>query len=76
MIISNYHSYQNVGVVSCFSHKYLAEFLEVGGVLTILEILGLKQAKEQDKSEALRLLTSVADAGRKYKEIICESYGS
>ncbi len=27
-------------------HKYLAEFLEVGGVLTLLEILGLKQAKE------------------------------
>ena len=27
-------------------HKFLAEFLEVGGVLTVLEILGLKQAKE------------------------------
>ena len=58
-----------------FRHKFLAEFLEVGGVLTVLEILGLKQAKEVDKSEALRLLTCVADAGRKYKEIICESYG-
>ena len=58
-----------------YRHKYLAEFLEVGGVLTVLEILGLKQAKEQDKAEALRLLTSIADAGRKYKEIICESYG-
>ena len=58
-----------------FRHKFLAEFLEVGGVLTVLEILGLKQAKECDKAEALRLLTCVADAGRKYKEIICESYG-
>ena len=29
-----------------FRHKFLAEFLEVGGVLTVLEILGLKQAKE------------------------------
>lgn len=56
-------------------HKFLAEFLEVGGVLTVLEILGLKQAKELDKAEALRLLTCVANAGRKYKELICESYG-
>jgi hypothetical protein len=29
-----------------FSHKFLTEFLEVGGVLTVLEILGLKQAKQ------------------------------
>ena len=53
----------------------MAEFLEVGGVLTVLEILGLKQAKEEDKAEALRLLTCVANAGRKYKELTCESYG-
>ena len=54
----------------------MAEFLEVGGVLTVLEILGLKQAKEEDKAEALRLLTCLANAGRKYKELICESYGN
>ncbi|KAI8509693.1 hypothetical protein Bbelb_121210 [Branchiostoma belcheri] len=56
-------------------HKYLGEFLEVGGVLTVLEILGLKQAKEADKAEALRLLQTICNAGRKYKELICESYG-
>lgn len=56
-------------------HKFLAEFLEVGGILTSLEILGLKQAKEEDKTEALLLITSIANAGRKYKELICESYG-
>ncbi|CAH1244181.1 armadillo-like helical domain containing protein 1 [Branchiostoma lanceolatum] len=56
-------------------HKYLGEFLEVGGVLTVLEILGLKQAKEADKAEALKLLQTVCNAGRKYKELICESYG-
>jgi len=37
--------------------------------------LGLRQAKEADKAEALRLVTCVANAGRKYKELICESYG-
>ncbi|XP_019623582.1 PREDICTED: uncharacterized protein C1orf228 homolog [Branchiostoma belcheri] len=56
-------------------HKYLGEFLEVGGVLTVLEILGLKQAKEADKTEALKLLQTICNAGRKYKELICESYG-
>ena len=53
----------------------MSEFLEVGGVLTALEILGLKQAKEVDKTESLRLLTCIAEAGRKHKELICESYG-
>lgn len=35
-------------IPNCFfsSHKFLTEFLEVGGVLTVLEILGLKQTKE------------------------------
>ncbi|XP_052258439.1 armadillo-like helical domain containing protein 1 [Dreissena polymorpha] len=56
-------------------HKFMAEFLEVGGVLTMLEIIGLKQAKEEDKSEALRNLHYIANAGRKYKELVCESYG-
>ncbi|KAJ3124126.1 hypothetical protein HK100_011355 [Physocladia obscura] len=55
--------------------RFLAEFLEVGGVLTVLELLGLAQIKEADKSEALRLLINIANAGRKYKEFLCESYG-
>lgn len=51
------------------------EFLEDGGVLTLLDILRRTQSKEQDKAEALRLLLAVSNAGRKYKEIICESHG-
>ena len=54
----------------------MAEFIEVGGVLTLLEIIGLKQAKECNKLEALKCLQSIANAGRKYKELICESYGN
>ncbi|XP_059155298.1 armadillo-like helical domain containing protein 1 [Physella acuta] len=56
-------------------HKFMAEFMEVGGTLTLLEIIGLKQAKEADKTAALRCLHHIANAGRKYKELICESYG-
>ncbi|XP_064311313.1 armadillo-like helical domain containing protein 1 [Phalacrocorax carbo] len=56
-------------------HRYIIEFLEIGGVSTLLEILGLNHLKEEDKRESLKLLQLIADAGRKYKELICESYG-
>ncbi|NXA51281.1 ARMD1 protein, partial [Nothocercus julius] len=55
--------------------RYLLEFLEIGGVLTLLEILGLNHLREEDKRESVKLLQLVANAGRKYKELICESYG-
>ncbi|XP_074122226.1 armadillo-like helical domain containing protein 1 isoform X2 [Sminthopsis crassicaudata] len=57
------------------SNRYLVEFLEVGGVFTLLEILGLEKVKEEDKKEAILLLQMVTNCGRKYKELICESYG-
>ncbi|XP_029804953.1 armadillo-like helical domain containing protein 1 isoform X3 [Suricata suricatta] len=57
------------------SNRYLIEFLEVGGILTLLEILGLEKIKEEDKKESIRLLQVIANSGRKYKELICESYG-
>ncbi|XP_065529587.1 armadillo-like helical domain containing protein 1 isoform X2 [Lathamus discolor] len=56
-------------------HRYLIEFLEIGDVLILLEILGLNYHKEEDKRESVKLLQLIADAGRKYKELICESYG-
>ncbi len=52
------------------------EFLEVGGILTLLEIVSLKTCIEEDKAESLRLLTLIANKGRQHKEIICESYGT
>ncbi|NXW48947.1 ARMD1 protein, partial [Nyctiprogne leucopyga] len=54
---------------------YLIEFLETGGVMILLEILGMDHLKDEDKRESVKLLQLVADAGRKYKELICESYG-
>ena len=39
------------------SHRFLAEFLEVGGVLTVLEILGLRQAKEVKRSNYSACMT-------------------
>ncbi|XP_039739979.1 armadillo-like helical domain containing protein 1 isoform X4 [Pteropus medius] len=60
---------------ACSCNRYLIEFLEVGGVLTLLEILGLEKIKEEDKKESIKLLQVIANSGRKYKELICESYG-
>ncbi|KAF5879898.1 armadillo-like helical domain containing protein 1, partial [Clarias magur] len=57
------------------NHRYLMEFLEVGGVMTLLEILSQTQTSKEEKAEALRLLCIISNVGRKYKEIICESYG-
>uniref|UniRef100_A0A8C1BXL9 Armadillo like helical domain containing 1 n=1 Tax=Cyprinus carpio carpio TaxID=630221 RepID=A0A8C1BXL9_CYPCA len=57
------------------SYQYMIEFLEVGGVLTLLEILGQDKLKDGDKTEALCLLQIIANAGQKYNELICESYG-
>ncbi|XP_075472302.1 armadillo-like helical domain containing protein 1 isoform X2 [Ascaphus truei] len=56
-------------------NRFMFEFVEVGGILTLLEILGLKHLKEEHKKESLKLLQILANAGRNYKELICESYG-
>ncbi|NXU79478.1 ARMD1 protein, partial [Oreotrochilus melanogaster] len=56
-------------------HRYLTEFLEIGGIWILLEILRLNHLKEEDKRESVKLLQLITDAGRKYKELICESYG-
>ena len=57
------------------THSYLMRFLEVGGILILLEIVNLKSCEEADKAEALHLLTQISLKGRQYKEMICERYG-
>lgn len=58
-----------------FSDHYLDEFLEDGGLLVLLEILSQSHIKEEEKVDALRLLLTVSNAGRSYKEVICENHG-
>lgn len=55
--------------------NFLAEFIEVGGILTLLEVLGLPNLNEDDKAFALKLIFIIASKGRKHKELICESFG-
>ena len=42
---------------------------------TLLEIINLKQAHEENKRLALAILNSIASVGRSFKEVICECYG-
>jgi hypothetical protein len=44
----------SVFVSSSSGNRFLGEFLEVGGILTILEILGIPQAKEVIKQVNFR----------------------
>ncbi|RKP20348.1 hypothetical protein ROZALSC1DRAFT_28152 [Rozella allomycis CSF55] len=56
-------------------NQFLQEFLEVGGIFTLLEIIAIAQTKDLDKSEAMRLLRDIAKIGIQYREFICECYG-
>jgi hypothetical protein len=47
----------------------------VGGLYTLLEIINLKQASEENKTLALVILQCIANVGRNYKEVICECFG-
>lgn len=65
----------HIFISAAAGHRFLTEFLEVGGVLTVLEILNLQQLFEEDVVEALQILHTVANTGRSYKELICEMDG-
>jgi hypothetical protein len=55
--------------------KPLTEFLEIGGVFTLLDILNQDVCKTQDRQETIKVLNIIASSGRRYKELICENTG-
>ncbi|NXX96179.1 ARMD1 protein, partial [Centropus bengalensis] len=66
---------KSIGIFLSAASGYLAEFLEIGGALILLEILGLNHLKEEDKRESVKLLQLVVDGGRENKQLICQCYG-
>lgn len=65
-----------VFVAASSGHRFLTEFLEVGGIITVLEVLQVEERmKEEDKLKALSLLLAIGNSGRHYKELICEHSG-
>nr|CAD7579325.1 unnamed protein product [Timema californicum] len=55
--------------------RYVAELIEGGFLLTLLDILMREECSEREKLTTLDLLTQIALIGRRYKEAICESHG-
>merc|ERR1719174_3053386 len=58
-----------VFIAASSGQRFLAEFVEVGGVATIVDTLSLQTLPEADRQQALQLLVLIGNAGRHYKEI-------
>eukprot|EP00741_Cyanophora_paradoxa_P021106 tig00021346_g20371.t1 len=65
----------SVFIAASSGQRFLTEFLEVGGVNTLLEILGLERIGEDDRQQTFQVLQHIANSGRYYKELICENEG-
>jgi hypothetical protein len=55
--------------------KAMTEFIDIGGTLTLLDILNQDVSKTTDRREALVVLNLIASSGRRYKELICSDAG-
>ncbi|CAI9727091.1 armadillo-like helical domain containing protein 1 [Octopus vulgaris] len=65
----------NIFLSASCGHLFMTEFIEIGGIFTLIAILRLSQLSNNHKTNAVICLQSISNAGRKYKELICESYG-
>ena len=57
VLMNNYELYVFF-LQSSTGNKYLGEFLDVGGLFTLLEILNVNQIKDEDKQQAVRYIFS------------------
>ena len=55
-----------------YRQRFLLEFLEVGGALTVLQLITLG-ISEPERQAAVELLLLIANAGRQFKEHLIES---
>lgn len=54
---------------------YLTEFLETGGILTLLDIISHKEIKESHKASAIEILFQLTSCGKQIVDYIRESQG-
>eukprot|EP01006_Ploeotia_vitrea_P010209 TRINITY_DN2646_c0_g1_i1.p1 TRINITY_DN2646_c0_g1~~TRINITY_DN2646_c0_g1_i1.p1 ORF type:complete len:489 (-),score=54.29 TRINITY_DN2646_c0_g1_i1:331-1797(-) len=55
--------------------RFLTNFMEVGGVQTLEDLLCVQKLKPVDKQNALLILIHIANSGRVYREMICDGAG-
>ncbi|GAB1606444.1 armadillo-like helical domain containing protein 1 [Argonauta hians] len=65
----------NIFLSASCGHQFMTEFIEIGGIFTLVSILRVAQLPSNSKLKAIICLQSISNAGRKYKELICESHG-
>lgn len=62
-------------LASASGHRFVVEFIEAGGVHTLLDVLETDLSSESDKLAAVKVLAILVRLGRKYKELICADGG-
>eukprot|EP00232_Nephroselmis_pyriformis_P019006 CAMPEP_0182893660 /NCGR_PEP_ID=MMETSP0034_2-20130328/24609_1 /TAXON_ID=156128 /ORGANISM="Nephroselmis pyriformis, Strain CCMP717" /LENGTH=319 /DNA_ID=CAMNT_0025027415 /DNA_START=35 /DNA_END=991 /DNA_ORIENTATION=+ len=66
----------SIFVEASSGHRFLTEFIEVGGLVTVMDILSVPTLAPDVKLQACRLLQQVANQGRGCKELMCELNGA
>ena len=61
---------------SASGHRFVLEFIEAGGVHTVLDVLETDTSSDGDKLAAVNVLLLLVRLGRKYKELICDNGGT
>jgi hypothetical protein len=56
--------------------KYLTQFMEVGGIQALTDLVAIcTEKRRDDKNNALLLLLHIANSGRVYREMVCDGEG-
>jgi hypothetical protein len=56
--------------------KYLTQFMEVGGIQALTDLVCIcKSDRQLDKNNGLLLLLHIANSGRVYREMVCDGEG-
>eukprot|EP00906_Rhabdomonas_costata_P028777 RCo040684 len=57
------------------AQRFLTNFMEIGGIQTLCDLLCQPTLNAADKQRALMILIHVANSGRVFREMICEGVG-
>eukprot|EP01062_Namystynia_karyoxenos_P083228 TRINITY_DN952_c3_g1_i1.p1 TRINITY_DN952_c3_g1~~TRINITY_DN952_c3_g1_i1.p1 ORF type:complete len:569 (+),score=246.70 TRINITY_DN952_c3_g1_i1:76-1782(+) len=73
----NYELSVQLSAISLFlqGQRFLTNFMEVGGIQTLLDILCHRTKNKDDKQNALLILIHIANSGRVCREMICDDVG-
>ncbi|XRA98420.1 armadillo-like helical domain containing protein 1 [Pycnococcus provasolii] len=79
--LTNFEMSLQLNVVGIFLHapggeRFVAQFIECGGVTTLLDILSMSSVSDGDKFVALNHLKSIAERGWNYSRVINEQDGA